>query len=121
VARYNFITPNLCNDMHGQFGCPTFDLVKPGDDWLHANLPALITFCEANDGVVFVVWDEGEGSPIIPFLAVGPSVKSNYSSGVKYTHGSLVKSVEELFGLPILATVANENDFGDLFLPGAFP
>jgi len=121
VARYNFITPNLCNDMHGQFGCPSIDLIKPGDDWLAANIPALESFCNANDGVVFVVWDEGEGSTTMPFLAIGPGVKSGYSSNVTFTHSSLVKSVEEIFGLPILATVTSANDFADVFKPGAFP
>lgn len=121
VASYNFITPNLCGDMHGQFGCPSIDLVKPGDDWLAANVPALVSFANANDGVIFVIWDEGEGSTTLPFLAVGPSIKSGYSSGVTYTHSSLVKSVEEIFGLSILPTVAAANDFADLFEPGAFP
>jgi hypothetical protein len=121
VARYNFITPDQCHDMHGQFGCPSIDLVKPGDDWLAANVPSLISFCEANDGVIFVVWDEGEGSLTIPFLAIGPGVKNGYSSGVTLTHGSLVKTVERIFGLPILPTVASANDFGDLFKPGGLP
>jgi hypothetical protein len=107
--------------MHGQFGCPTFDLVKPADDWLAANLPALIAYCNDHDGVIFVVWDEGEVSTTIPFIAVGPGVKPHYSSSVKFTHGSLVKTVERIFGLPTLAAVANDADFGDLFLPGALP
>jgi hypothetical protein len=121
VASYNFITPNLCNDMHGQFGCPSVDLVRPGDDWLKANLPALISFSNANDGVIFVWWDEGEGSTIIPFLAIGPGVKPGHSSSVQLTHSSLLKSVERILGLPTLAAVASSNDFADLFLPGAFP
>jgi len=121
VASYNFITPNLCDDMHGQFGCPSIDLVKPGDDWLAANIPALVSFSVANAGVVFVVWDEGEGTTTIPFLAIGPGIKSGYSSSVPYTHSSLVKSVEEIFGLSILPTVTSANDFEDLFEPGAFP
>src|SRR5262249_17876060 len=25
VARYNFITPDLCNDMHDSVGCPSLD------------------------------------------------------------------------------------------------
>lgn len=121
VARYNFITPDQCNDMHGQFGCLSLDLVKSGDDWLATNMPALIDFCDANSGVVFIVWDEGEQTTTMPFIAVGPGVKQNYAGAVEYTHSSLVKSVEEIFGLPILPTVANAQDFADLFVTGAFP
>jgi len=53
--------------------------------------------------------------------AIGPVIKNGYSSGVTFTHSSLVKTVEEIFGLPILPTVASANDFGDLFKPGALP
>ena len=53
------------------------------------------------------MWDEPEGgSTLIPFFAIGPHVKSGYTSTVAYTHSSLVKTVEEIFGLPILPTVA---------------
>ncbi|HEX3595969.1 MAG TPA: alkaline phosphatase family protein [Polyangiaceae bacterium] len=121
VAAYNFITPNLCNDMHGAAGCPNSNSIRSGDDWLGANLPALITYAAAHKGVVFVLWDEGAATLSIPFLAIGPTVKKNYVGNVKYTHGSVVKSVERIFGLPYLAKVAGENDFTDLFEPGSFP
>ena len=57
----------------------------------------------------------------MPFLAIGPGVKPGYSGKVAYNHGSLVKSVEEIFNLPVLPAVAKNNDLADLFKPGAFP
>ncbi len=120
VARYNFITPNQCNDMHGQFGCP-INAIKAGDDWLKAQLPSLISFVNANDGVIFVVWDEGDATLKMPFIAIGPGVKKHYVSSVEYTHSSLVKTVERIFGLPVLAKVASATDLGDLFEAGALP
>src|SRR5262249_23619792 len=35
VARFNFITPNLCNDMHDSCA-PTSNRIKQGDTWLAA-------------------------------------------------------------------------------------
>jgi hypothetical protein len=122
VAQYNFITPNVCNDMHGGGGCPSGDPITIGDQWLQANLPPLIDFVNANSGVIFVVWDEPVGgSNLIPFLAIGPHVKANYASSVAYTHSSLTKTVEKVFGLPVLPTVASANDFADVFQPGYYP
>ena len=122
VARYDFITPNLCNDMHGATGCPNGDLIASGDSWLAANLPPMIDFVNANSGVIFIVWDEPEGgSTLIPFLAIGPHVKPGYAGSHTYNHGSLTKTVEEIFGLPVLPSVASNLDFGDLFQPGFFP
>jgi phosphatidylinositol-3-phosphatase len=121
VAQYNFITPNVCHDMHGATGCPGSDDIRSGDDWLAAALPPLIAYASANDGVVFIVWDEPVGgSTLIPFVAIGPQVKPGYAGSVRFTHSSLTKTVEEIFGLPILPSVVSANDLSDLFVPGTF-
>ena len=122
IAQYNFITPNLCNDMHGATGCPSSNVIAAGDAWLSTNLPPIIQYANAHNGVIFVVWDEPEGgSPLIPFLAIGPHVKAGYTSTASITHSALVKTVEKIFGLPLLPTVASANDFGDLFQSGYYP
>jgi hypothetical protein len=117
VARYVFITPDLCHDMHGASGCPNSNRTRAGDDWLAANLPPLIDFVEKHAGVVFITWEEGDQTSTLPFIAVGPGVKRGYAGAVPYNHGSLLKTVEEILGLPMLATVAAVNDLGDLFAP----
>jgi len=122
AAQYTFITPNVCHDMHGATGCPGSDDIRSGDDWLAAALPPLIAYANANDGVIFIVWDEPVGgSSLIPFVAIGPQVKPGYASAVRFTHSSLTKTVEEIFGLPILPTVASSSDLSDLFQPGTLP
>lgn len=121
VAAYTFITPNLCNDMHGAGGCPNSNTIRSGDDWLKANVPGLITYANAHNGVIFILWDEGYSTLQIPFIAVGPMVKRNYVSSVEFNHGSVVKTVEKIFSLPTLAKVASSNDLSDLFLPGSIP
>lgn len=121
VATYNFITPDLCHDMHGQSGCPSSNLVRSGDDWLASNLPPLVAYVSSHAGVIFIVWDEGDQTTKMPFLAVGPGTKPGYVSSTAYMHGSLLKSVERILGLPVLARVAGDNDFSDLFEPGKFP
>jgi hypothetical protein len=118
VKSYSFISPDVCHDMHGDPGCPSTDTVRMGDDWLAANLPPLISFVGAHGGVVFITWDEGG---TLPFLAIGPHVKAGYASGTSFDHGSIVKSVEQMLGLPILGAVASSADLGDLFAPGYYP
>jgi hypothetical protein len=120
VSSYNFITPNQCHDMHGQSGCAS-DTIKAGDDWLAANLPAMISYANANAGVILIVWDEGSATAKVPFLAVGPHVKAGYTGAVSYTHSSLIKSVERILELPTLATVSSANELSDLFVAGFYP
>jgi phospholipase C len=121
IANYVFITPNLCHDMHGALTCGFGNLIKSGDDWLKAELPAMIQWASRNSGVIFITWDEGDATGRMPFLAIGPGVKAHYAGKVSYDHGSITKSVEKIFNLPVLPTLVGKNDLSDLFRPGQFP
>jgi hypothetical protein len=121
VATYNFVTPNLCHDMHGAGGCPNSNNIQAGDDWLAANLQPIIDYALAHDGYVFITWDEGNNTTLMPFIAIGNHVKANYAGPTKYTHSSLLKSEEEILGVPVLSTVTSASDFADLFDQGTFP
>jgi len=121
LPAYAFVTPDQCHDMHGQAGCPSSNLVRAGDTWLAHQLPAVIAYAQRHRAVVLLVWDEGEKSSTIPFIAIGPDVKPGYVSDVRLTHGSLIRTVENVFGLPPLATVVDEHDLSDLFEGGTLP
>jgi hypothetical protein len=121
VSAYIFITPNLCHNGHGQSDCPDANAQQSADQWLSEALPPLIAFAGAHDGAIFLVWDEGNSGRVLPFVAIGPNVKAGYASSVTYSHGSLLKSLEEIFALPILPAVTTASDFADLFQPGSFP
>ena len=97
MAHYVFITPNLCHDMHGDPNCPEVHRVTAGDTWLSLELPRIIDWVNKHSGVIFIVWDEGRSTTKMPFLAIGPGVKVNHASRVEYNHGSLVRSIEEIF------------------------
>jgi hypothetical protein len=118
VTSYVFITPDLCHDMHGAGACAGADLVRLGDDWLSGAMPPLIAYTNAHGGVVFITWDQGNP---MPFLAVGPGVKAGYRSIARFNHGSLLRTVERLLGLPALPAVGGAADLGELFAPGALP
>jgi hypothetical protein len=121
VKSYNFITPNQCHDMHGQSGCPNSNTIRAGDDWLKANLPALISYANAHAGVIFITWDEGSSTNKLPFLVVGPHVKAGFTSTVSFTHSSMIKSVEKILQIPILSKVSGANDFAGFFQSGFYP
>jgi len=121
VATYNFITPNECNDMHGDSGCPNSNEIQSGDNWLKKNLPRIIDYVNAHQGAIFLVWDEGSSTNLVPFIAVGPGVKKGYVSTVKLDHSAQLKSIEQILQLPVLPTVSGANTFADLFEAGQYP
>jgi phospholipase C len=125
VSSYTLITPNLCHDMHGAVGCPLSSSVKQGDSFLKGFLPPLISYAAANQGVIFLTWDEPEGTLTQPFLVIGPHLKSaGYKSTVRYDMSSVLKSLQRIFGVsPLLghAADASTNDLADFFATGSFP
>jgi phospholipase C len=117
-ARYNFITPNQCDDMHDTCA-PTNDSVKQGDTWLAQNLPVILNSpAYKNGGIVFITWDEGESGdgPIGMIVLSNDAKGGGYSNTIHYTHSSTLRTLEEIFGVtPLLGDAANATDLSDLF------
>ena len=118
VARYNFITPNICNDMHDSCA-PLRDRVKQGDTWLSKYLPPILNSKAYRDGgVVFITWDEAEKADgPIGMIVLSPLAKGHgYENSVRYDHGSALRTFEEILGVtPYLGEAANQTDLRDLF------
>lgn len=123
VANYNFLTPNLCHDMHDSCA-PLNDPVRQGDEWLKDHVPRLLASKAYQDGaVVFLTWDEGDESAFLPasdgpigMIVLAKSAKAGYSNQTSYTHSSTLRTVQEMFGLlPFLGDAANATDLADLF------
>jgi hypothetical protein len=117
TPRYAFITPNLCDDMHNSCS-PTRNQIKQGDNWLKTVVP-MVTGSNAykNNGALIITWDEaGSGDGPIGFILLSPKAKGNgYSNSIHYTHGSLLASLEEIYGVPLLNDAGSETDLSDLF------
>ena len=100
-ARFTFVTPNLCNDMHS---CPTGpDLttqIRTGDNWLSRFLPKVLASRQYKSGstAVFLTWDEDHGGHI-PTLVIAPSTSPGTKSNTKFDHYSLLRTTEQILGI----------------------
>jgi hypothetical protein len=106
-ARFTFITPNNCHNMHS---CP----VSSGDAWLSSFLPQILTSrtYTSGDTAIFLTWDEAKKSAAtnhIPTIVIAPSIPTGTQSATAFTHYSMLRTTEELLGLPLLgnATTAS--------------
>lgn len=120
LARYNFITPDLCHDMHNKTGCVTPYRIRNGDDWLAQVVPGILNSqAYADGGVLFITWDEGAGNSDGPIgmLVLSPNAKGGgYSNSTHYTHSSTLRTLQEIFGVtPLLGDAAQATDLSDLF------
>jgi chitodextrinase len=113
-ARFTFVTPNICNDMHS---CPTqSDVtteVKTGDTWLSTFIPKLTSSAEykAGNTVIVLTWDEDDYSTSnanhIATIVISPSTPAGAKVATRYDHYSLLRTTEELLGLPFIANAAS--------------
>jgi phosphatidylinositol-3-phosphatase len=95
-ARFTFITPNLCHDMHN---CG----VSTGDRYLATLVPKIVRSSQYRGGrtALFITWDEDDGSASnqIATVVIAPHVKRGTTSASRFTHYSLLRTTEELLGL----------------------
>ncbi len=121
VSRFNFITPNLCNDGH-DLCAPYNNSVQQVDTWLSTELPKILASAAyRSGGVVFITWDEGldgvSDGPI-GLIVLSPFGKGGgYSNNVPYTHSSLLRTWQELLRVqPYLRDAERATSLKDLFL-----
>jgi len=93
------VIPNLCSDEHD---CP----VASGDLWLSQAVPQILHSAAYRSGTtaLFITYDEddhGEGNRVYT-VVVSPSTRPHTVSQVPFTHASLLRTSEELLGLPVL-------------------
>jgi hypothetical protein len=98
LPAFSFVTPDLDNDTHDSS-------VATGDAWLQSWLTTIAASKTYRAGrtVVFVVWDEDDGSSSnqVPLLVMSASTARTQSASL-FDHYSLLKTTEQLLGLPFL-------------------
>ena len=121
LPAFSWITPNVCDDMHDS--CSGSQIAQ-GDTYLRNVVPPLLAALGPS-GAVFVVFDEGSsdsggGLPgaaggQVTMIAAGSAIKAGYRSSVAYDHYSLLRTIEDAWGLPPLGSAAGASPMSDIF------
>lgn len=132
MPAFSFIAPNQCNDQHGRGNAGAFCNYDPSDNGTQAGLnPALIyrgdvtvqklvTAIKSSPAwkfgknAIVVMWDENDYSTVPNTNQVMLIVDTNYgvkgtASSKRYTHFSLLKTLEAGFELPCLNHACDKN------------
>ena len=108
VPNYVYISPNLQHDAHD-------GTRAQADAWLSKEVPKILArpeFQSGGDGLLFIVWDEGNlytdnrcsASVLngcggrVATLVIGPKVKHNFKSQTLYHHQNLLRTVCDALG-----------------------
>jgi acid phosphatase len=110
LSTVSFVVPNLCNDMHD---CG----VAAGDRWARDNLADYVTWADQHNSLLAVTFDEDNGSSAnrIATVLVGPMVNAG-ASDQRIDHYSLLRTLEDMYGLPPLGHAADAQPVGGIWL-----
>jgi hypothetical protein len=112
AADFTMIIPNQCHIMHD---CS----VAEGDAWLRGFVPRILESPAWKDGgVLFITFDEGAHKSVhnqVATIVVAPGVAAGTTSDVAHSHYSLLRTIQDGFGLPCLAESCNANTLGEFF------
>lgn len=125
LPAVSWLIPTAGNDEHPPSG------TCPGENWTVATLNAIMSGPDWNTTAVFIMWDDFGGfydhvrppvvdkfglGPRVPLLIVSPYAIAGKISHTQYEPSSILKFIEERFGLPPLtARDANANSTTDSF------
>jgi hypothetical protein len=97
--KYMWITPDLCNQAHD---CP----IATADAWLSQVVPRILASPGyQRGGVLFILFDErGNSSRLLPAIVASPLLRVRGLQGEVFGHRSYLATVQDMLGLPRLAT-----------------
>jgi phospholipase C len=107
LPTFALVVPDICDDGHD---CPA----ATGDRWLATWVPRILDGPAYRSGntAVFIVWDE---STPMPDIIVSPTTPPGLVSSAAVDHYSLLRTTEELLGLPLLGQARTSPSLRSLF------
>jgi len=105
LPTLSFVMPNLVDDMHSAS-------ILQGDTWLKTHLSGYIDWCKTHNSLFIVTFDENdtlaENNQIMTII-IGQEIKGGTYSQ-KITHYNLLRTLEDLYGLPYAGTSKDSSD-----------
>lgn len=104
----SFVVPDMCNDMHD---CST----GTGDTWLKRNLDGYVQWAKTHNSLLITTFDEDDFRSVnqIHTVFVGDHVKAGHQSSGSINHYSVLRTLEDMHGLPALGEAARKSPITD--------
>ena len=126
LANFSLVVPDQCHDMHGTGGSTsTTGLIAAGDAYVGSTVNEIMsshTWREGNNAIV-ITWDEDDfsdsgqlgtgccgadpGGGHVVTIVITNKGPIHVTDNTPYNHYSLLRSIEDAFGLPHLAHAAD--------------
>jgi hypothetical protein len=115
LPRLSIVVPNLTDDMHDHG-------IGPGDRWARTHLNGYAQWAKTHNSLLIVISDENEADPNFSgnqpgengngalAIAVGALIAAGKVNTVHFDHYSLLRTLEDMFGLGHLGASARAID-----------
>ncbi|MGI8786357.1 MAG: alkaline phosphatase family protein [Pyrinomonadaceae bacterium] len=117
TVNFAFVVPNMINDMHD-------GTTAQGDAFLQQFLPLVLNSPDFAHTLLVVSFDEGStstnGGGHIYTAAAAPWL-NNKTITATYNHFSMLRTIEQIFGLPFLGSAANFPTISEILPPASRP
>jgi hypothetical protein len=121
LPTVSFVVPNQSNDMHGVSPFPPdSQLIQTGDTWLQTNLDAYAQWAKTHNSLLVVTWDEDDFTPVNQVATIFSGqgvVPGQYADNIN--HYNVLRTLEEMYGLPYAGGSADTQAIRDAFGLGA--
>jgi hypothetical protein len=112
-AAYSFIVPNQCHDAHD---CG----LEQADRWLASFVPAITdSQAFASGGLLIVTFDEDSGNDPsgghVATIVASPHVPAGFKSQEPHDHYSVLRTIEDAWGLPCMAESCSATPLSEFF------
>ena len=128
MPNFVWITPDVCNDMHGSSSCSSYDgLIAQGDNFVHTTVQKIMGSPAWKQGAAIVInWDESDASQSgccqsptgaddsilgggnVPFIVVtSQGLHTITLNDASYNHYTLLATIEHLWNLGCIANTCS--------------
>jgi hypothetical protein len=132
VGRYNWVTPDACNEMHnwlpngftynGVFFWDDQAAVAQGDNCLSSIIPRIMASQAYQDHGLIIIWTDetattctDDTNTTLVEIIISPLARGNaYASPVVMSHSSDLKTMDEIFGLDFQTNAIPARDINAL-------
>ncbi|MFI6602440.1 alkaline phosphatase family protein [Nonomuraea sp. NPDC050536] len=114
LPTVSFVIPDMCDDMHD---CST----KTGDTWLKNHLDAYAQWAKTHNSLLVQTFDEDNFTSVNKIFTtfVGEHVKPGYESGTQINHYTVLRTIEEMYGLSALGNAKDKSPITDVWTTGS--
>lgn len=124
IPNFVWISPDVCNDMHGDTSCSSYDgLIVQGDNFIHSTIQTIMASSAWKQGsAIIITWDENDASqsgcchsPVgaggtmlggghVPLIVISSQEPHHIIlNNASYNHYTLLATIEYVWNLGCLA------------------